>query len=171
MTQEMLNSVLIAVGSNAILLAVLGFLCRSIVNHFLEKDINTYKAELATQNTRLQVSYGGIFEQQANAIIEIYSRLLELEVAGQSLHEPAQWNSYREQIRAVVNQYHKLRVLFPEELDKKVLDTLINSHKILTQSTDGHTPAEFVRSFEKAKNEALKEMRRLLSVEANSLVS
>lgn len=171
MTQDVLDSVLITVGSNAILLAVLGFLCRSIINHLLTKDINSYKAELAVQNTRLQVSYGGIFEKQANAIIEIYASLLELELGGQSLREAKQWSAYRDQIRGVVNQYHQLRVLLPEELDKKVLETLTSSHNILTQSTDGHTPAEFTKNFEKAKDEALKEMRKLLSVEANSFVS
>ena len=78
MTQDVLGFVLITVGSNAILLGVLGCLCRSIINQPLTNDINYYKVELATQNTRFQVSYGGIFEKQANAKIESYSKLLEL---------------------------------------------------------------------------------------------
>ncbi|GEA04573.1 hypothetical protein KUL17_34700 [Alteromonas sp. KUL17] len=118
---------------------------------------------MATQNTRFQVSYGGIFEKQAHAKIEIYSRLLELSLGGQHLREAKQWNAYRDQIREVKNQYHQLRVLLTEDLDKKVLDSPTSSHRILTRSTDGHTPEEFINNFEKAKNEALKEMRKLLS--------
>lgn len=69
--------------SSALVIGAVTFLARSIFLHYLNKDIalykeqikseasnqlETYKSELEKDRLRLQISYGGIFEKQANAV-------------------------------------------------------------------------------------------------------
>lgn len=158
--------VIAAVVSNAVALAALGFLFKSLIGHFLDKDINSYKSKLDAENLKLQIAYGGIFEKQANAILELYSKLLSLELGASSgnLRTPEQWNKYLDSIQSAASFYHEQRVMIPQTLDAKVLETIQSAHEILAHSTDGRTPEEFAEKFREAKNSTLLEMRKLLSV-------
>ena len=158
--------VIAAVVSNAVALAALGFLFKSLIGHFLDKDINSYKSKLDAENLKLQIAYGGIFEKQANAILELYSKLLSLEFGASSgnLGTPEQWNAYQNSIQSAASFYHEQRVMFPQTLDAKVLETIQRAHEILAHSTDGRTPEEFAKKFREAKKATLLEMRKLLSV-------
>lgn len=158
--------VITAIVSNAVALAALGFLFKSLIGHFLDKDINSYKAKLDAENLKLQIAYGGIFEKQANVILELYSKLLSLELGASSgsLATPEQWNNYRESIQSTVSFYHEQRVMIPQTLDAKVLETIQGAHGILANSTSGRMPKELADEFRKAKESTLLEMRKLLSV-------
>jgi hypothetical protein len=168
LTQEFCQIVVAAVVSNSVALAALGFLFKSFVGHLLDKDVSLYKSRLEMENLKLQISYGGIFEKQANVILDLYSRLLSLELGANpgSLATPDQWNHYREAIKSTVDFYHEQRVMLPQALDKKIQNTLDGAYDILTNSTDGRTPQEFAAKFREAKDSTLSEMRRLLSVGA-----
>jgi hypothetical protein len=168
MSQEFWHIVLAAVLSNAVALAALGFLFKSLTGHLLDKDINNYKSKLEAENLKLHISYGGIFEKQAEAIISIYSKLLSLELGANagSLSTPAQWNAYRDSIQSTSNHYHEQRVLIPKELDEKIMGAIQSAIEILVNSTSGRTPDLFAEKFREAKNCALLEMRKLLSVGA-----
>lgn len=158
--------VIAAIVSNAVALAALGFLFKSLIGHFLDKDINSYKSKLEAENLKLQIAYGGIFEKQANAILELYSKLLSLELGANpgNLKTPEQWNSYLDSIQSAASFYHEQRVMIPQTLDAKVLETIQRAHEILANSTSGRTPEEFADKFRGAKNSTLQEMRKLLSV-------
>ena len=149
--------VITAVVSNTVALGVLGFLFKSLIGHFLDKDINSYKSKLDAENLKLQIAYGGIFEKQANVILELYSRLLSLEIGANpgSLSNPKNWNDYRDNIQATANFYHEQRVMIPQSLDANVLDTIKSTHDILANSTDGRTPAQFADKFREAKEATL----------------
>ena len=90
----MMEIITVALISNSFVLIVLGFLSKKLIKHFLDKDISKFKSEIqfkATQEiesyksnlekerARLQISYGGIFERQAEAILAIYQNLLLLD--------------------------------------------------------------------------------------------
>lgn len=169
MPEEIWQVIIAAIISNAVALGALGFLFKSLIGHFLDKDISSYKAKLDAENLKLQIAYGGIFEKQANAILELYSKLLSLELGANptSLSTPQQWNEYKDSIRAVANFYHEQRVMIPQSLDDKVLATIKEAHGVLASSTNGRIPSDFSEKFRMAKDAALFEMRRLLSVGVN----
>jgi hypothetical protein len=162
---EIISTVVI---SNGIALAILGFLFRSIIVHFLDKDINSYKSKLEATNLRMNISFGGIYAKQAEALASLYKHMLDLELYAERIKEPADWNEYRDRIRTVANHYHTVRIYIPKSMDDMVLDVITRAHHVLTQSLDGHTPAEFVKKFREAKEAALVEMRRLMSVEEHA---
>lgn len=166
MTDGIWQVIIAAVLSNTIVLGVLGFLFKSLIGHFLDKDVSQYKSKLEAANLRLQIAYGGIFERQANAILELYSKVLELEHgAGSSeINDPQGWNDYQESIKKAAAFYHEQRVLLPNELDTAVLETIQNAHQVLASSTCGKVPSEVIDSFRTAKDATLYAMRKLLSV-------
>ena len=90
---------------NTIVISVLGYLGNALIGNLLQKDLSEfnsklekevdhfkqqleakanlelekYKHDLQKDQLRLQISYGGIFEKQANAILDIYRGLLVVE--------------------------------------------------------------------------------------------
>lgn len=160
-----MESIVVAIISNGIVLGVLGYLFRSLIVHFLDKDISTYKSQLEASNLRMNISFGGIYAKQADALASLYGHMLQLELYAEAIKKPEDWNDYRDRIRKAANHYHEVRIYIPTSMDDRVLEVLTRAHHVLSQSLDGHTPAEFVKSFCEAKEAALAEMRRLMSVE------
>lgn len=166
MSESLFQAIITAIISNAVALSVLGFLLNSIIKHFLDKDVGAYKAKLDAENLKLQIAYSGIFEKQANVILELYSKLLSLELGANpgSLRTAEQWNNYHDSIQSASAFYHEQRVMIPQALDCKVLETIKKAHGILANSTNGLTPDIFANDFRHAKEATLSEMRLLLSV-------
>ncbi|WP_269619230.1 hypothetical protein [Zhongshania sp. BJYM1] len=160
--------IIAAVISNTVVLGALGFLFKSLIGHFLDKDVNSYKSKLEATNLRMNISFGGIYAEQAKALSSLYKHMLELELYAESIREPSEWNEYRDKIRAAANHYHTVRIYIPESMDNLILNVITAAHGVLTQSLDGHTPSEFVKKFREAKESALVAMRRLMSVEEYS---
>lgn len=140
------QSILLALGGNAALLVVLGWLARSLGSQLLARDIEkfksnieltaareieTYKAQLEKDRLRLQISYGGIFEKQANAILDLYKIVLTLESAASdavsNLSEPPQERqfAFRQAWSAIRTSYQQSRILLPQEIDE-MLGNFIN---------------------------------------------
>jgi hypothetical protein len=173
-------------GASLILFGMSSWLGKIWANRILEKDrkkytkeleqlktnnqqtIDKFRAKLEATNLKLTIAYGGIFEKQVNAILELYSKLLELETGANENHlrEPEEWNAYRDLVNRAFTFYHEQRVLIPESLDDKILDTIKRAQDVLAHSTNGRTPREFSDDFRTAKLAALSEMRKLLSVGA-----
>lgn len=169
MSEGILQVVIAAVISNAVALTALGFLVKSLIGHFLDKEISLYKSKLEAENLKLQIAYGGIFEKQANTILELYSKLLVLELGASpgNLMTVKQWNDYRESIQSAATFYHEQRVMIPQTLDEKVLETIERAHSILASSTNEMLRQQrqtFAEDFRRAKDSTLQEMRKLLSV-------
>lgn len=153
----MIEAITAVVIANATVLAVLGFLLKSLIGQFLEKDlsrfkqsledralreIEAYKAQLEKERLRLQISYGGIFEKQATAILELYRGLTEFESAAtQAIHGGGTVSERRETFRrpwaAVRRLYHENRILLPQEIDEalvKFVDDLFLNASAYTRS-------------------------------------
>jgi len=134
----MIETVAAVLGANALVLAALTFLLRSLISHRLEKDIaefkrniqltaqqeiEDYKAQLEKDRLRLQISYGGIFEKQADAILELYKTVLTLERAAADavqLGGPTtdRQLAFRQSWSAIRNSYEESRILLPQDIDE-----------------------------------------------------
>jgi len=134
MSEELIYSIT----ENAIALAILAFLCREIVKHWLNKDISTFKsqlqhtaelqiaeyqAQLEKEKIRLHISYGGIFEQQAEVILKLFQFISKIEKRihfalyttedGNSEYQEfySDWMEFRE-------YYDSNKILLPESLEE-----------------------------------------------------
>lgn len=90
----MFSELVATLAANGLVFAVLTYLVKSLLGNRFEKDIIEFKATLEgkvseniegfrhsmeKERVKLQISYGSIFEKQANAILELYSAVLALE--------------------------------------------------------------------------------------------
>jgi hypothetical protein len=139
----MMETVIAALGANALVLAALSFLLRSLIGHRFEKDmaefkrdieltahreIEAYKAQLEKERLRLQISYGGIFAKQAQTILDVYKILVALEKAafdavypGESKPEKRQ-AEFRQSWSAIRTSYDENRILLPQDIDEMLQD-------------------------------------------------
>lgn len=148
---EFLEEVLKLIAVYSIPFGIVCYLVKILIVHWLDKDISAYrkslendatsfkqslentanlelekyKSQLETERVRLQISYGGIFEKQANAILEIYRGLLVIEDIALSVVGPGSGIDYIKTDRQLfiksvltVKETHKInRILLPEEID------------------------------------------------------
>jgi hypothetical protein len=135
----MLDSVWAAITANTLVLAVLGFLAKSLISQFLEKDvakfksnieetakseIEKYKSELEIERIKLQIAYGGIFEKQADVITEIYKKIVDFENKVQSAITPTD-----DRAKCFIDFIDSYRNLFEYyELNRVLLPPYIESH-------------------------------------------
>ncbi|MDD2271525.1 MAG: hypothetical protein PHP95_15140 [Desulfuromonadaceae bacterium] len=144
-----------AIAANAIVIATLGFLARTIIKHFLSKDIErfksnleseakseieSYRSNLEKERIRLQISYSGIFEKQASVIIEMYNLILDFENKIWSVMTPIAdrselYGAFIESYRALLTYYQINRILLPKTLEDdfesflKKMYLAVNKHK------------------------------------------
>ncbi|MEC6899489.1 hypothetical protein [Photobacterium piscicola] len=124
--------------TNATFLVVLGFVARSLFKLYLDKDLSnfkekirndatkqveSFKSELEKDRLRLQISYGGIFEKQANAILELYQEFIKLDRARYyAVHDSKsateRRNDFIQHWNEIQNKYKEHRVLLPEHIDR-----------------------------------------------------
>ncbi|MEX1094617.1 MAG: hypothetical protein WED34_01140, partial [Planctomycetales bacterium] len=65
-------------GGSAILLTVVGFLIRSLVAHYLSKDVETFKTKLALQALEHEIRFRRVDERVAEHLSGVYARLFPL---------------------------------------------------------------------------------------------
>jgi hypothetical protein len=90
---EMIVAISASVGGSAVLLCVIGFLSRSILAHFLSKDIETFKANLQIESQREitklkssleliafehQVRFSRLHEKRGEIIATLYGKIDKL---------------------------------------------------------------------------------------------
>ncbi|WP_127840967.1 hypothetical protein QZL74_36910 (plasmid) [Burkholderia gladioli pv. alliicola] len=100
------QTALFAVGGNAALLAVLGWLAKSLLEKLLTKDVERFKASLASEaqsaTERLkhdlqltavehQVRFANLHEKRAQVIADLYGLLVEAYWATSGFVSPAEW--------------------------------------------------------------------------------
>lgn len=139
---------------------IVGYLVKSFINHLLDKDISAfkkslendatsfkqslentanlelekYKSQLETERVRLQIAYGGIFEKQANAILDIYRGLLVVEdntfqvIDSSSENIKKNRQLFVKSILAVMEIHALNRILLPEEIDNALNKFIKDMH-------------------------------------------
>ena len=135
------QSVLLALGGNAALLAVLGWLAKSLIEKFLTKDIERFKATLASESQiaaeRLkhelqltaaehQIRFSKLHEKRASVVADLYGLLVQASWDGQSFASIAEFSgepSKQEKFTTAMNSlaeffrfFDKHRIYLPEAL-------------------------------------------------------
>lgn len=138
MESNVLEIIIAAIVGNTLVVAILAFLFKSIINHRLEKDmalyqarieanaketLSEYESKLEKERIRLQISYGGIFEKQAESIIQIYDAVLEFEkntfLAIHSTNEE-DFKTFIVSSSKLYNLLNQKRILLPDTVVKMV---------------------------------------------------
>jgi len=145
-----------------ITLGVLSFLCGTIIKFWLDKEtrlfqtslqnkLDDYKHKLDKERIRLQIAYGGIFEQQAKALLDIHRSLIDLQdQANQTIALNSTDGRLEEKFRKSWShlrfEYSKNRALLPQEIDEIIDDFLKKIFKAVsvyqnTESRFSRTPS------------------------------
>jgi FMN phosphatase YigB (HAD superfamily) len=88
---ESWQAILVAFGGNAVLLAVLAFLGRSIVTSALDKDLEKFKGQLQVAALEHEVRFRGLHQKRAEVIAELYKLLVKATWEAESFTSPIEW--------------------------------------------------------------------------------
>jgi hypothetical protein len=170
-----METVIAALGANALVLGALAYLIKTLIGARLEKDlaefkssverkateeIERFRAQLEKDRLRMQISYGGIFERQADAILALYGSLVALERgASEAIHLGGNSQERRRKFELPLWELHKTivdkQILLPPEVDNameaflKKLPRAVRTY-LSTESRDFSrlSPAEMDKLFE-----------------------
>lgn len=141
--------ILLAFGGNAALLVVLAWLARSFGLQLLAKDLEKFKASLASASSEAserlkhelqivslehQVRFSKLHERRAEVITALYGLLVETQWAGQSLvaiaefgGEPSKQEKYvtaMKKFAEFFREFDKNRIFLPEQVCKQIEEFL-----------------------------------------------
>jgi len=135
------QTIVLALGGNLALVAVLGWLSKSLISQLLAKDIESFKIALKSESESAseklrhelekamiehQVRFSKLHEKRAEVIAELYSLLVQAYWDLQSFVSPAEWagepnkqEKFASAMNSVAAFYHffdKHRIYIPEGL-------------------------------------------------------
>jgi hypothetical protein len=139
-----LTSLLVAIGANAAILAVLGFLARSLINSWLAKDLEKFKFELKSASDTAFESLKSDLQRAAFEHQVRFSKLHEkrAEVIAERIESPNQetikrkWDNLEQAWKSVKNDIPALRQAFEQEFR-----TILGPDSDMKQSTQGSPKA------------------------------
>ncbi len=170
------QSLLLAFGGNAALLLVLAWLARSFGSQLLAKDLEKFKATLASASSdaseRLkhelqmvslehQVRFSKLHERRAEVITALYALLVEVQWAGQSLVSIAEFGGEppkKEKYVTAMNKsaeffryFDKNRIFLPEPVCQQIEEFLRGMRSRVIQfgvysQTDEHAPEHVIKA-------------------------
>ncbi len=169
------QSIVLAVGGNAALLAVLAWLARSFGSQLLAKDLETFKASLSAASSEAserlkhqlqlvahehQVRFTKLHERRAEVIERLYALLVEAQWAGQSFVSVIEWageppkeqkyttamNKFAEFFR----EFDKNRIFLPEAVCKQLDEFLRGMRERVVHfgvyvDTNQHAPEHIIK--------------------------
>lgn len=114
---------------------------RSFQNN-LERKFERYEHKLEKERIKLQISYGGIFEQQAKALLDMHKSLISLQKEAEStMALPPEDRKERMRFRNIWSdireKYRENRALLPEEIDismKEFLEKILKGVNLYNQT-------------------------------------
>ena len=173
----MTEIILSAIAANTLVLAVLAFLSKSIITHWLNKDVKEfetklrhtaelniaeYQSRLEKEKLRLQISYGGIFEQQAKVILKLFELMTELQVTIELAiyakdEKDPEYVEFMGNWKEYSKYYTRNKILLPESLekpfDKLMTDAYWSVYKYRRAekqiARDGRSEAEYEKLFDR----------------------
>ena len=121
----------IIIGSG-ILIPTLAWLTRSIILHWLDKDVESYKLQLQLVAQEHQIRFAKLHEKQANIINQLYDMLLVVKACLDKLNN-SHASSFTAEDRIIVDTlsekcleamlfFHKHSLYFSDSLYKKMMD-------------------------------------------------
>lgn len=147
------QTIVLAVTGNALALAVLGWLAKSLIGSFLSKDLEKHRSALsaanATASDRLRhelsllaqernVIFSSLHQKRADAIAGVYERIVEasrsgasyvspIEFAGEPT-KPEKYSAFAEAYNDLVSYFGRTRIYIPKATCTKI-DALIDQMK------------------------------------------
>src|SRR5690348_10811487 len=146
---ETWQSILLAIGGNTALVAVLAWLAKSLIAASLTRDIEQHKSNLALNAQEAidrlrhqlqlaaqehQVTFSKLQERRAKVVAKVYALLVEAFWQGESLASPMEWagepskiekySTAMNAIAAFYRYFDKHRIYLPDTLCKS-LEALI----------------------------------------------
>jgi hypothetical protein len=169
----MSEEIIKAIVENTLAFGILAFLCKSIIKYWLDKDVkgfknkieleakqtlSQYQSELEKERIRLQIQYGGIFEKQAEVILEFYKLIVVFQktindAMFRSDHEES-YNEFLEKWRELINFFEEHQILLPESIEKIFGDF----HKMAFYGTTDYRKIEQRIERQNVTNEQLERM-------------
>jgi hypothetical protein len=75
---EIWQHILVAIGGTTVLLTMIGWLVKSIIVHFLSKDVESFKESLRRESSEHDIRFSKLHEKRAEVIAELYELLVTL---------------------------------------------------------------------------------------------
>ena len=135
----MLKELIIALGGSSILLLAVAYLIKSIITHFLSKDIEAYKVKLKAEVEKSLIEHDTVFRglhsKRAEIIAELYTKLTEAVSATESFlspiefgGEPSKEEKYKVAMEKIINffQFFDKRRIFLNESLCIQIDDFVN---------------------------------------------
>ena len=138
-TMSLIESLIKELGTVAIVVAAITFLAKTTISHFFTRSLDAHKAtldqrtetalasyrsSLEREQIRLQIAYGGVYQKQADTILELYQLLAQFErimhFATNPTKESAEYKKFIEIWRRLSEVYEERQVLLPERIDVMV---------------------------------------------------
>jgi len=135
------EAIVLSLGGNAVLLAVLGWLARSLLGQLVAKDLERFKTQLASASNAAaeqlkhelqlvaqehQILVSKLHEKRAQVVAETYGLLVEAQWAAQDFISPMEWAgepTKKEKYGPAMNKaaefyryFDKNRIYLPTEL-------------------------------------------------------
>lgn len=143
------ETIVLALGGNAAILAVLALLAKSIFEKILERDTKAFESQLRAKHdskieelknellikaTEHQVRFSKLHEKRAEIIAEMYGYLVEMLWEAESFLSPMEWSgepTKREKYRPAENKvaeffrfFDKHRIYLPHDLCSEIEKTV-----------------------------------------------
>jgi len=97
------QAILVAVGGNAALLLVLGFLGRSLFGVVIAKDLEAFKSRLAITAAEHQVTFAALHARRAEVVSELYKLLVRAVLEASRFANPLEMSHQPDRKQKYVN--------------------------------------------------------------------
>ena len=125
-------------GGSAILLAAVGFMVKSIINHFLSKDIEKFKKELELATIEHQVRFSNLHEKRALVISKLFELISEAHQLTRSFTSPLGFvgQDKKKEFDAALKKSFELsdfadknKIYFPEDICSDIEELVLSIRK------------------------------------------
>jgi len=173
----MLEQIVTILGSATILVAAVAWITRSVINHFLSRDVEAYKArvkadldvslvqfrsELEIRAQEHNIVFSKMHERRAQVITDLYERLVEAIWAASSFvsifgfqGEPSKEEQYKaamEKMGVFYRFFDKARIYLKQDLCKRIDDLF---EKLRTPVIEYSTYIQFPPQFSEGEREKM----------------
>ena len=136
---ELFAAVLKELAVGAMIVGSLTYLAKQAINHFFSRKVEEYKSELEQKTAtaiaafqtnlekeqiRLQIAYGGVYQKQADTILDLYRLLTQFERLMHFAANPGEgsveYSEFIEIWQTLMQAYEQRQILLPEIVDRQV---------------------------------------------------
>ena len=169
----MWERIFISIGGAGVLFAIVGFLTRSIILHFLNKDIEKHKYNLERIALEHSVRFTKLHEKRAEVIEKLYSKYIDFDLAIFKFIESDnnEWKKELEKEAKIAGDtyfdYSKDKNLFFPEETSELINKISNIQIDKLQSTGQKKNYQHLQAEgKKLKTNLENEFREILGVNA-----